>query len=185
MNKPKGYDEINVDGNFEPITIGAHIAVIKMVEEIEEDKHIKVMIDFAPDDAQAGYFKKKFDSTEDKGEWPFQACKDLYTFNQDGTPNKQMKAFHTAFLDSNGCKELVWGKDYAKQFKGKKIGVMYGEVEANDGRLWPRIRWFFDINKKDKQTIPMPKLQNKTNAAASSTDWMNIPETDQEALPFT
>ena len=191
MNKPNNYDETKV-GDFERVTVGPHIAVIKAVEEkrsAKDQEMIVVSIDFsAPEDAQAGYFKKQFDNdTRDDKKWPFQATSYILTLNSEGKTNRSFKSFCTAFEDSNGCK-IKWGDDFGKQFKGKKIGVMYGEVEEEyNGQIQmrTRIRWFFDLHKIDSQSAPLAKLLPKTeNAAVASADWMNIPETDQEALPF-
>ena len=191
MNKPNGYD--NVKTERERVALGPHKAVIKNVEETQSKTGlpmIVVSIDFAPDDEQAGFFAKayKADEREDK-KWPFQANQYIVTETHDGNTMRSFKSFCTAFEDSNDT-EIVWGSGFAAQFKGKKIGVTYGEVEEEyngERKMRTRIRWFFGIKKFDEQVIPAPQyLPDAVKVDTSSSafdDFMKIPD-DVDQLPF-
>ena len=64
MNKPNGYDQVKVGGDFTPIELGGHHLIIKGVRE-EKSKAGKNMIvvafDFAKNDKQPGYFSDLFE----------------------------------------------------------------------------------------------------------------------------
>lgn len=189
MNKPKDYDNVKT-GDFERLNVGPHIAVIKDVDERKSESGrdmLVVSIDFDKSDEQAGYFKKSFDNdTRTEKKWPFQAVSYILTNDAEGKTSRSFKAFCTSFEESNNI-EIAWGDDsdsFCKQFRGRKIGVMYGEVEEEwNGQvnMRTRIRWFFDAHKIDSQITPLPK-HLKTEAGSDS--WLNAPETGKEALPF-
>ncbi len=189
MNKPNNYDNTTT-ASFDRAQIGPHVAGIKGVEETQSKAGrdmIVVSIDFAKEDEQGGYFTTVFDNdTRDDKKWPFQATHYILTTDANGNTSRSFKAFCTSFEESNNVK-IKWGDDFAKQFKGKKIGVMFGEVEEEyNGQvnMRTRIRWFFDQHKIDTQTAPLPKLLYKEAAASTDNgDWMNVPN-GQEALPF-
>ena len=48
--------------------------------------------------------------------------------DNDGNCSRNFKRFITSFEHSNGV-ESIWGDKFAAQFKDKKIGGIFGEVE--------------------------------------------------------
>ena len=58
MNKPAGYEEAQVLGEYTPINLGGHKLVIMQVEEVTAsngNQYIKVAFDTAKDDVQPNY----------------------------------------------------------------------------------------------------------------------------------
>ena len=199
MQKPNNYENTQT-GDFTPVTLGGHYAVIKNVSE-RETKHgdpmVVVSIDFDKKDEQAGYFTEQFkkDVRADK-KYPNQAV-NYITSEYQGACTKAFKSFMKAYADSNGIDEakIKWGSDFAAQFKNKKIGVVYGEVEElynGEVKTRRKIRWFCDYNKANEQNIPEVKLlsaedQSKVaanNRANEGDGFMNIPDSSDEEIPF-
>lgn len=198
MQKPAGYDDAQAQGEFTPVELGGHYAIIKQVSETKASTRkdmIVVLIDFASNDKQAGYFGKLFagDSRDDK-KWPFAGTKYVMVndYNDTNKTSRAFKTFCTCFEKSNGCKVQWGGADWGKQFRGKKIGVVYGEEEHEwDGRTTMRhvLRWFCGTDAVEGANIPEPKYLNKAAAAtapaaAGNDGFMNIPDGADEEIPF-
>jgi hypothetical protein len=197
MQKPTNYDTTQAGGDFTPVELGGHLAIIKNVSERETkngDPMIVVSIDFDKKDAQAGYFTEQFkkDVRPDK-KYPNQAV-NYITTEYGGACTKGFKSFMKAYCDSNGISEdkIKWGSDFATQFKNKKIGVVYGAVEElYNGEVKKRrkIRWFCDYAKALDQPIPAEKLLDEKDkpaapAQTNTDDFMNVPEGSDEEIPF-
>jgi hypothetical protein len=188
MQKPNNYDQTQV-GEFTPIELGGHHAIIKDVKEQKSKMGkdmIVIAIDFAKNDKQPGYFMESFenDIRPDK-KWPHQAVQYIVVEDKDGKTSRSFKSFITSFEKSNGC-EAIWGDSFCKQFKGKRIGVVYGNVEEEyNGEVKKRrkIRWFCDDATVDNANIPADKLLDTTKKT-SGDGFMNIPEGTDEEIPF-
>ena len=192
MQKPSNYDETKVGGDFTPVELGGHHAVIKDVKEQKSSTGkdmIVVAIDFAANDKQAGYFMDSFenDIRPDK-KWSFQAVQYIVVEGYDGKTTRNFKSFITSFEKSNNC-EAVWGENFCKQFKGKKIGVVYGNVEEEyngEVKKRRRIRWFCEDAAVDTAKVPDDKLLNSSSkpVATSGSGFMSIPSGAEEEIPF-
>ena len=196
MQKPNNYENTQAGGDYIPVELGGHYAVIKNVSERETkngDPMVVVSIDFDKKDEQAGYFTEQFkkDVRPDK-KYPNQAV-NYITTEYSGACTKAFKSFMKAFCDSNGITEdkIKWGNDFATQFKNKKIGVVFGNVEElyqGEVKTRRKIRWFCDYAKVPEQTTPADKLLDaKDKPAAPVTDengFMSIPEGTDEEIPF-
>lgn len=196
MQKPNSYEETQANGDFTPVELGGHYAIIKNVSERETsngDPMIVVSIDFDKKDAQAGYFMEQFkkDVRPDK-KYPNQAT-NYITTEYGGSCTRGFKSFMKAFCDSNGIKKeaIKWGADFAAQFKNKKIGVVFGAVEETyngETKMRRKIRWFCDYSKAGSQPVPKEKFES-SSATSSSTpaandEFMNIPDGDEDTIPF-
>lgn len=198
MKKPQGFDELTID--FVPINLGGHHAGIMELTEQKSSTGkdmIVVKIDFAKEDSQPGYFAKQYreDTREDK-KWPYLATQYILTEDSNGKCSRNFKAFLTAFLDSCGLEtkgkegeanfnKLFEAKDFCKQFQGRKIGVVYGEVEEEyngEVKTRRRIRWFCSDKKVDDQTVPERKTLNTAPAATSTFETMASGIDDE--IPF-
>ena len=194
MQKPNNF-ETTQGGDFIPVELGGHYAIIKDVTEMETkngDPMIVVSIDFDKKDIQPDYFMDMFkkDIRPDK-KWPNQA-KNYITTEYNGACTRGFKAFITSFADSNGLKQdqIRWGEDFTSQFKNKKIGVVYGNVEETyngETKMRRKIRWFCNYDKVSSQSIPADKLENGSTASASKATnpadgFMKVDDT--ETLPF-
>ena len=99
MQKPNNYDETPEGGEFTPVDLGGHKLIIKQVSETKSKSGkdiIVVLFDFAPDDAQPGYFTEQFknDIRPDK-KWPNQATQYILTEDAEGKCNRSFKTFTT------------------------------------------------------------------------------------------
>lgn len=190
MNKPSGFDEVKVGGDFTPIELGGHHAKIVSVKEQKSKTNrdmVVVALDFASNDKQAGYFKDLYDkdNRQDK-KWPFNAVHYIVTEDNDGKCSRNFKGFITAFEDSNNT-NVLWNDKFCEQFKGKKIGVVYGEVEEEyngEVKTRRRIRWFCDDAKVDMQKIPEIKSLNNFSTSGTAEGFTSIDNVDADEIPF-
>lgn len=196
MKKPTNYENTQAGGDFVPVSLGGHYAVIKNVSERETkngDPMVVVSIDFDKKDSQAGYFTEQFkkDIRPDK-KYPNQAV-NYITTEYGGACTRGFKSFMKAYANSNGIKEtdIKWGNDFAAQFKNKKIGVVFGNVEETyngETKMRRKIRWFCDYNKVADQDIPADKLEKTSSGASTNSKsddgFMNVPEGGDEEIPF-
>lgn len=199
MNKPNGYDEARAIGDYIPPALGGHYCTIKQVSETKSKTGkdmIVVLWDFCSPDQQAGYFANEFNTnTKEDKKWPFAGTKYIMV-NDYADPKKtsrQFKTFCSFFEKSNHC-DVQWDiKDWGKQFKGKRIGVVYGQEESEwDGRTRMRSTPFFfcEFDKAKEANPPEPRyLQKSAPASApasssSGSNWMKVPEGTDEEIPF-
>lgn len=198
MQMPKGYEAVKVGGEFIPINLGGHKAIIKKAEETETSTGkpmIVLAIEFDKGDSQPDYFTNLFkeDTREDK-KWPNSGMIRIVSEDANGECSRSFKSFITALEASNPNFHIEWGKDFGVQFKGKKLGVVYGEVENlyND-KLTMRheYRWCCDYAKADTQKIPAAKYINgsspygSNNPAGMSTNFIDVPDNgSEEDIPF-
>jgi hypothetical protein len=191
MQKPQGYDEVQVGGDFTPIELGGHHLIIKGVKE-QESKSGKQMIvvafDFAKNDRQPNYFSDLFDKDirPDK-KWPNNGTNYIMAmdYQDSNKTSKSFKSFVTAFERSNNV-TAIWGEKFCDQFKGRKIGGVFGVVEEEyNGEIKKRhkLRWFCDDSKVDSASIPEEKLLNNSSSTPSS-DFMAVKEDAGEEIPF-
>ena len=194
MIKPKLYDEINVNEEYEKISLGGHKGIIMKAEEYTSPQSgktsLKVSVDTAKDDKQPEYFKEQYknDNRIDK-RWNNSAIKYI-SLGEEENQVKMLKAFITAYENSNGC-QFDWNKDW-EQLKGKKIGLVFGQEEytSQDGttKLATKLRDFRSIDKVDNIKIPKVKKLDNTyvdyNDYISSENEPNEIEISDDNLPF-
>lgn len=201
MIKPKLYDEIEINEfDYVPISLGGHKGIIMKAEEYTSPQSgktsLKVSVDTAKDDKQPEYFKEQYknDNRIDK-RWSNSAIK-FISLGEEENQVKMLKAFITAYENSNNCK-FDWNKDW-EQLKGKKIGLVFGmeEYESQDGTLKTnnKLREFRSIDKVDNIKIPkVKKLDNtyvdyeeytKSSADKAKDLFGSSVEINEEQLPF-
>lgn len=194
MNKPNNYDSTQISGgDFIPVELGGHTAVIKNVLETVSRSNkpmIVVQIDFDAEDTQTRYFAKAYEE-DDRPEkkWPYQATQYIVTEDNNWNCTRSFKGFCTAFENSNKVK-INWdaNNNWADQFTGKKIGVVFGEVEEEyngEVKTRRRIRWFCDHDGAVSQKIPNKKMLTTTNSTPATDDngFMVLPD-DGEEVPW-
>lgn len=193
MNKPNNYDQTRAGGEYVPIELGGHRGIIKQVTETTSKsgkEMIIVSIDFAAEDKQPKYFEEQYrNDTRDEKKWPYQATQYIVTEDNEGNTTRSFKSFCTNFETSNGV-TIKWGSNWGAQFKGRRIGVVYGEVEEKyngEVKTRRRIRWFCDDHKAAEQTIPEKQIYKGAASAApadtSDGPWMPTDFSEDE-LPF-
>ena len=194
MEKPNGYDAAPISGEFTPVELGGHYCVVKQVSEVQSSTGkdmIVVLLDFCAPDKQPNYFSKLFenDDREDK-KWPFNGTKYImvHDYAEPNKTSRQFKTFCTCVERSNNF-EISWGgKNWASQFKGKKIGAVYGEEEHEyDGKTSMRRlpKWFCKIDAVETAEIPKPKLLRKPEEAKPDANgFMSVPDDVDDEIPF-
>lgn len=195
MQKPNDFENVKAGGDFEPVDLGGHYGIIKQVKETTSSSGkpmVVVCLDFDKQDKQAGYMSEQFkaDVRPDK-KWPFNGTKWIVSEDSTGKCSKSFKSFITAFEKSNNT-TVTWGDNFEAQFKNKKIGIVYGEVEElyeDEVKTRHQIRWFCAIDKVATTPVPEKKfLSNNGGSSApsgSTGDFVNIPDNiAEEELPF-
>ena len=179
--------------------------IIKQVSETKSKSGkdmIVVLFDFAPDDSQPGYFTEMFknDIRPDK-KWPNQATQYILTEDSEGKCNRSFKTFTTCVEHSNkGFTTNFETDNWGAQFKGKKIGGVFGEqMDYYNGKELRKhvMRWFCSIDKVDKSGVPEPtetkaykdyksSAQSYYDQAPKTSDgFMDIPnDISDDELPF-
>lgn len=194
MQKPNNFDNVQASGDFTPITLGGHHLIIKQVEEQQSKSGkdmIVVLFDMAKGDSQPEYFMKEFqnDIRPDK-KWPRAGRQYIVVTDDKNECTKSFKTFINCVERSNNGFQTQWGDAFCNQFKGKKIGGVFGEVENEyNGKVTMRheLRWFCDDQKADSAAVPAAKKlpnSNKMVAAPAADDFMSIPDGSEEAIPF-
>ena len=200
--KPKAYDEISINEDFERLELGGHKGIIIKAEEYTSDfsgkKSLKVYVDTASDDKQPEYFKKQYENDKriDR-KYPNGAIK-YVPLGEEENQVKMLKAFITAYENSNNC-QFDWDKDW-EQLKGKKIGLIFGQEEytSQDGttKLATKLNQFRSIDKVDNVKIPKVKkldnsyvdyeeyINSKNSSNEPFSDFGNIVEISSDSLPF-
>ena len=129
--------------------------------------------------------------------YPNQATQYILTEDDKGECTKSFKTFCGCVERSNAGFVTQWGDNFGQQFKGKKIGGVFGEQmdfyngEEKKNRI---LRWFCQIDKVSDATVPdlteskafkEHKTDDPIASAATSPDgFMNIPDGLDEELPF-
>lgn len=149
-------------GDFETLELGGHELVIldarEYTSEISGNTSLKVSVDIAGMDKQAGFFKKQYDeNTNPEKKWPNGAVKYLSLKDEQ---IEYLKGFITAVENSNkGFKfdnNGTW-----EQLKGKKIAGQFGLEEYTDSenkiRTATKLLRFRSLTKLGEITIPSVK----------------------------
>ena len=202
IKKPSNYDNVEVmEFDYTPIELGGHKGIIMKAEEYTSPQSgktsLKVSVDTAKDDKQPEYFKEQYknDVRIDR-KWSNSAIKYI-SLGEEENQVKMLKAFITAYENSNNC-QFDWNKDW-EQLTGKKIGIVFGmeEYENQTGELKTvnKLREFRSIDKVDNVKIPKVKkidnsyvdyeeyINSKNSSNEPFSDFGNIVEISDE-LPF-
>lgn len=195
MQKPNNYDSTQVSGDFTPIRLGGHHLVIKKVEETQSKAGkdmIIVAFDMASGDDQAGYFTKAFaEDIRPEKKWPRNGRQYIVVNDNNGNCSRSFKSFITSVEKSNNGFVTQWNDKFASQFKDKRIGGVFGEVENEyNGKTSMRhkLRWFCEDSKVENASIPQPKFLPNNNKIASApadpTSFIPVPDDVEGDIPF-
>lgn len=203
IKKPSNYDNVEVmEFDHTPIELGGHKGIIMKAEEYTSPQSgktsLKVSVDTAKDDKQPEYFKEQYknDVRIDR-KWSNSAIK-YVPIGEEENQVKMLKAFITAYENSNNC-QFDWNKDL-EQLTGKKIGIVFGmeeyENQAGELKTVNKLREFRSIDKVDNVKIPKVKkldnsyvdyeeyINSKNSSNDPFSDFGNIVEVSAEDLPF-
>ena len=203
IKKPSNWDAVEVmEFDYTKIELGGHKGIIMKAEEYTSPQSgktsLKVSVDTAKDDKQPEYFAEQYknDNRIDK-RWNNSAIKYI-SLGEEENQVKMLKAFITAYENSNGC-QFDWGKDW-EQLKGKKIGIVFGmdeyQNQAGELKTINKLREFRSIDKIDNVKIPKVKkldnsyvdyeeyINSKNSSNDPFSDFGNIVEISSDSLPF-
>lgn len=200
IKKPSNYDNVEVtEFDFTPIELGGHKGIIMKAEEYTSPQSgktsLRVSVDTAKDDKQPEYFAEQYkNDTRIDRKWSNSAIKYI-PLGEEENQVKMLKAFITAYENSNNCK-FDWNKNW-DQLTSKKIGLVFGADEyknqAGELKTVNKLREFRSIDKVDNIKIPKVKLldgsyvsyddymERKEDKFADFKDCVEINEGD---LPF-
>ena len=203
IKKPSNWDAVEVmEFDYTKIELGGHKGIIMKAEEYTSPQSgktsLRVSVDTAKDDKQPEYFKEQYknDVRIDR-KWSNSAIK-YVPIGEEESQVKMLKAFITAYENSNNC-QFDWNKDW-EQLTGKKIGIVFGmeEYENQTGELKTvnKLREFRSIDKIDNIKIPKVKkldgtyvdyeeyINSKNSSNEPFSDFGNIVEISSDSLPF-
>ena len=198
--KPKTYDEISINEDFERLELGGHKGIIIKAEEYTSDfsgkKSLKVYVDTASDDKQPEYFKKQYENdTRIDRKYPNGAIK-YVPLGEEENQVKMLKSFLTCVENSNTNYTYDWNKE-VDQLKGKKIGLVFGQEEyiSQDGttKLATKLNQFRSTDKVDNVQIPKIKLLDGSYITYDDymkrkedkfADFKDCVEINPDSLPF-
>lgn len=178
IKKPSNYDNVEVmEFDFTPIELGGHKGIIMKAEEYTSPQSgktsLKVSVDTAKDDKQPEYFKEQYkNDTRIDRKWSNSAIK-YVPLGEEENQVKMLKAFITAYENSNGC-QFDWNKNW-EQLTGKKIGLVFGmeeyENQARELKTVNKLREFRSIDKVDN--IKIPKVKKLDNSYVDYEEYIN------------
>ena len=169
MLKPTNYDNLIVD-DYSPIKLGGHyLEIIDVKESVSRSGNPLLVIhfDFAENDVQPGLFFKRYaNDTRPEPRWPAQATFYIVPVNKKNECSLGLKKFVVAVEQSNPGFKVNWieGPDFAKQFAGKQVGGVFGNLEEEyNGEYFIRrkLRWFCNCSAVPDAQIPKDKLLKK------------------------
>ena len=154
-------------GEFESLALGGHEVIIVdarlYTSDISNNTSLKVSIDIAGNDEQAGYFKRQFEeNTLPDKKWSNSATKYLSLKKENLA---YTKGFITSLEKSNNGFKFDMNKGW-EQLKNLKCAGVFGleEYTKQDGTIGTTIRLtqFRSIDKLNDIKIPRVKLINGT-----------------------
>lgn len=152
-------------GEFERLELGGHEVVIKTAElyenPVSHNKSLKVTVDIAGNDKQAGYFQKQYDdnNSADK-KWSNGATRYMSLKNEHLA---YTKGFITALEKSNNNFKFDTSKGWEQLVNLKCAGVFgLEEYEKQDGTIGTstKLQNFRSLDKLNEIKIPRVKLLN-------------------------
>lgn len=175
-------------GGFSRPEAGAYVCVIRKVEDNESKEYLRIFYDIAE-----GEFKGYYDNLRaDHPDWE-NAGSYVRSYKARALPF--FKRFCSAVSKSNGSFVFDGGNINADErtLTGKKVGIVFQEEEyyGNDGEKKTRLIVYkeFPADQIDKQKIPnMKKVaddQEYQVAGKGDDSFMNLPDSDEDEIPFS
>lgn len=176
--KPKNYDEVEINQDFTPISLGGHkgiiVGAIEYTSDISGNTSLKVTVDTDKDDSQPNYFTEMYknDTREDK-KYSNSAIKYVSLKDEENCV-RMLKAFITAVENSNKGFTYDWDKE-VDQLKGKKVGIVFGlEEYENDKGETKTIAKLNQFRSLDKVLdVKIPKVKKLDGTFVEYEDYKN------------
>ena len=186
-------------GEFENLELGGHEIVIldarEYTSEISGNTSLKVSVDIAGKDKQAGFFKKQYEeNTNVDKKWPAGAVRYLSLKDEQLA---YLKGFITSLEKSNSNFKFNVKGNW-EQLKGLKLAGQFGleEYEDNEGKTKTatKLVQFRSLDKLNEIKIPKVKLldgsfmeyEDYKNRSVNNTNdkYDDVVEIGSDSLPF-
>lgn len=200
MQQFSGFEKASEDAKFtgnEKLPVGAYVCKILGVKTTEATDNrsgfIQVQFDIAKGDYK-DFFKKQYEANE-REDKKFKGKTTIYIPKDDGsekdgwTKNTFAK-WTNAFEDSNSGYKWDWDES---KWKDKMIGIVFGETgTVIDGNeiVYVEARYPVAVKKVEDGTAGEAKFKAKNGYGSNKAgngdpnDFMTVPESIDEALPF-
>ena len=185
MRKPNNYDSVAASLSFEPLALGGHPCIIKGCEEAKSKTGkdmLKVALDIAAPDPQAGYYAEKF-AADDRANKKWPCVTYVVLEDKDGNASKGLARFVTSIESSNPGFQFPW--DNVDLLRDKRVGGVFGQEEykAQDGNIKKatKLMWFCAADKAKDAKVPELKELKAGTSPAKPSGWADI---SAEDIPF-
>ena len=185
MRKPNNYDSVAASLNFEPLALGGHPCIIKGVEETKSKTGkdmLKVALDIAAPDPQAGYYADKF-AADDRPNKKWPCVTYIVTEDKDGNCSRNLAGFVASVEGSNPGFAFPW--DHVGYLVGKRVGGVFGQEEYKNDKgevkKSTKLFWFRSIDKVKDAPVPKLKELKAGTSPAKPAGWADISAAD---IPF-
>lgn len=202
MQKPYGYDEATIPGDFTPIELGGHRLVILGAKEATiagKDGRLwdilAIQFDTDDEDKQPRYYRNRYEADKNLPNARYQG--EINIFLPAGDPStdayiratKQLKGFITAVERSNSGFVYNWGTADQRQLVGKRVGGNFGAEEYRSSRdnavkTINKLRYFISLDYVDETDPPKLKELRENGQRNSSVQNDYFAGTDDTSLPF-
>lgn len=170
-------------GDFQRVPAGAYICVIRGAEDVPDREYLRITYDIAKGE-YAGYYD---DLRKNHPEWK-SAGSMIKSYKEKALP--MFKRFCSAVSKSNGNYVFDGGNVNSDEstLVGKVVGLLLGEEEyysnSGDKRTRLYVNKEFPIDKIGEQKVPKIKPV-KEDAPAMPSGFVNVPESNDDELPFS
>jgi len=197
MALPK-YDKSKRKRQRKLLPKGAYVVKIKGAREEENKKkgtgsHLSIAFDIAEGE-YAGFFESEFsERTDEDKKWPNDG---MFYINipSDNSPEYVWNNYNTFFADLEDSNNGFVFKGNIKTLNGKLIGGKFAlEQSEYQGRIYDHMRMVWtcvadDVRNGDPGAMPNDRLISKKPSSptptSASTEWMEVPDGDDEEVPF-
>ena len=187
MRIPNNFNSVVASLNYTPLALGGHVCKIIGAEETKTKTTgkdmLKIALDIAPGEEQAGYYQQKYDADDRPGKkWPCVTY--IVSEDNNGNTSRSLAGFVVAVEESNPGFAFPWDKPAL--LKGKLVGGVFGQEEymGDDGKLRKstKVRWFQSKDTvKDAKVPELKKLKAGRTSAARVDTFTDISTDD---IPF-
>ena len=183
--------QIRTGSIFDPLPKGAYVIKILRAEETQnkdgKGSHIRVAFDIAEGEYKDFYKTQYEANTNEDKHWPYDGMYNL-SAPDDNSEQWMIDNFGTfiaALEDSNDGYHWDWDE---KKWKGLVIGALF-RIEQNEGngKVYDHTRpyWFRKAQVvRDGKFGMLPKDKLLKAKPTGSDDFMSVPETDDDEIPF-
>ncbi|MHC1750708.1 MAG: hypothetical protein AB9856_20745 [Cellulosilyticaceae bacterium] len=198
MQKVDGYENITVSEGNSKLPAGGYKCIVKQVKiepwsNGKQGSSLVLAIDIIEGEHK-DFFKKQFEGQTQNKKWPCTYRTEAITNTSSDKSKEMFKRLITSIERSNAGYNWDWDE---KKLKGKKVGIVFGEVERQkqDGSgtyMWTEPRWARSLDTVLDAEVPAPKMLQGSNTPITSVAGTPVaawtPNTaaqdDDDDLPF-